>query len=474
MKKSEVIDAEVVSSDMQTSAYLIENYKASCEFNNIRNQINNCINAVKENYLKLGKLFDYVIKKQYYNQLDYKSFEEFIEGEYGFSIRTANNFIAIYRKFAKLEDDSFNTCYIELKPEYKDYNMSQLVELVAVPEDKIKEFKPTMSVKTIRENKVYLKAKEQLENELDPAYPRGALVKLINDLCNSTSYKYPGKKEPVELKLASTRKMDDSYFYMKIDFNATLEKFKMSIEAYVYNEGNIRITSPFYMNVDFKNYADGLIPSKKKEFTSKLNDEIKEYQNELEEENKKAFEKERLKRLKHELATSRFSLSDLDTFYDKYNEVVDLLSFEKLIYVIKGIYKFCPTAKFKFNSGTIEFDEKDGCLLDTLDFDGLFIKNVSYQIRFEFDVGYNPAVTARVYKKNNNNEYAEIGQHRWFGFSMFNLYLHYKDKYPLATILGIEALSHVPEEKLISEHRQYFEEIRNYESDDNKENEDDD
>ena len=179
-----------------------------------------------------------------------------------------------------------------------------------------------------------------------------------------------------------------------------------------------------------------------------------------------------MKRLKQVLATSRFSLSDLDTFYDKYNEVVNLYSFEKLIYVIKGIYKFCPTAKFKFNSGTIEFDEKDGCLLDTLDFDGLFIKNVSYQIRFEFDVGYNPAVTARVYKRNNNNEYAEIGQYRWFGFSMFNLYLHYKDNYPLAKILGIEALSHVPEEELISEHRQYFEENKNYESD--EQNEDDD
>lgn len=474
MEKSEVIDAEVVSTDLQPAANLIENYKASCEFNNIRNQINNCINAVKENYLKLGKLFDYVIKKQYYKQLDYKSFEEFIEGEYGFSFRTANNFIAIYRKFAKAEDDSFNTYYIELKPEYKDYNMSQLVELVAVPEDKIKEFKPTMTRQQIRENKAYLKAKEQLENELDPAYPRGALVKLINDLCNSTSYKYPGKKEPVELKLASTKKVESSYYYMKINFNAILEKFKMSIEAYVYTEGNFRVSSPFYMNVDFKDYADGLIPSKKKEFTSNLNDEIKEYQNELEEENKKAFEKERLKRLKQELATSRFSLSDLDTFYDKYNEVVNLSSFEELIYVIKGIYKFCPTAKFKFNSGTIEFDEKDGCLLDTLDFDGLCIKNISYQIRFEFDVGYSPAVTVRVYKKNNNNEYAEIGQYRWLGFSIFNLYLHYKDKYPLATILGIEALSHVPEEELISEHRQYFEEKRNYESDDNKENEDDD
>ena len=471
MKKSDVIDAEVVSTDLQPAANLIENYKASCEFNNIRNQINNCINAVKENYLKLGKLFDYVIKKQYYKQLDYKSFEEFIEGEYGFSFRTANNFIAIYRKFAKSEDDSFNICYIELKPEYKDYNMSQLVELVSVPEDKIKEFKPTMTRQQIRENKAYLKTKEQLENELDPAYPRGALVRLINDLCNSTSYKYPGKKEPVELKLASTKKVESSYYYMEINFNAILEKFKMSIEAYVYLAGNIRISSPFYMDVDFKDYADGLIPSKKKEFTSKLNDEIKEYQNELEEENKKAFEKERLKRLKQELATSRFSLSDLDAFYDKYNEVVNLSLFEELIYVIKGIFKFCPTAKFKFNSGTIEFDEKDGCLLDTLDFDGLFIKNVSYQIRFEFDVGYNPAVTARVYKKNNN-EYAEIGQYRWFGFSMFNLYLHYKDKYPLSKILGIEALSHVPEEELISEHRQYFEENKNYESD--EQNEDDD
>lgn len=472
MKKSEVIDTEVVSTDVQPAAHLIEDYKESCVFNNIRNQINKCINDVKDNYLKLGKLFDYVIKKQYYKQLDYKSFEEFIEGEYGFSRRTANNLIAIYRKFAKLEDDSFNTCYIELKPEYKDYNMSQLVELVAVPEDKIKEFKPTMTRQQIRENKAYLKAKEQLENELDPAYPRGALVRLINDLCNSTSYKYPGKKEPVELKLASTKKVENSYCYMEIDFNATLEKFKMSIEAYVYTEGNIRISSPFYMDVDFKDYADGLIPSKKKEFTSKLNDEIKKYQNGLEEENKKAFEKERLKRLKQELATSRFSLSDLDTFYDKYNEVVNLYSFEKLIYVIKGIYKFCPTAKFKFNSGTIEFDEKDGCLLDTLDFDGLFIKNVSYQIRFEFDVGYNPAVTAIVYKRNNNNEYAEIGQYRWFGFSMFNLYLHYKDKYPLSKILGIEALSYVPEEELISEHRQYFEENRNYESDEQIEDDD--
>lgn len=290
-EKSEVIDAEVVSTDVQPAAHLIEDYKESCVFNNIRNQINKCINDVKDNYLKLGKLFDYVIKKQYYKQLDYKSFEEFIEGEYGFSRRTANNLIAIYRKFAKLEDDSFNTCYIELKPEYKDYNMSQLVELVAVPEDKIKEFKPTMTRQQIRENKAYLKAKEQLENELDPAYPRGALVRLINDLCNSTSYKYPGKKEPVELKLASTKKVENSYCYMEIDFNATLEKFKMSIEAYVYTEGNIRISSPFYMDVDFKDYADGLIPSKKKEFTSKLNDEIKKYQNELEEENKKLLKK---------------------------------------------------------------------------------------------------------------------------------------------------------------------------------------
>ena len=458
-----------VVDNLQTSANLVENYKEACDFNSIRNQIDNCINSIKDNFLKLGYLFSEIVKNKYYLQLDYSTFDEFIKGEYDFGFRTANNFIAIYRKFAEPSENIYS---VHLKNEYKNYNCSQLVELVAVPEEQIKEFKPTMSVKAIRENKAYLKAKEQLENELDPAYPRGALVRLINDLCNSISYKYPGKKEPVELKLASTKKVENSYCYMEIDFNATLEKFKMSIEAYVYTEGNIRISSPFYMDVDFKDYADGLIPSKKKEFTSKLNDEIKKYQNELEEENKKAFEKERLKRLKQELATSRFSLSDLDTFYDKYNEVVNLYSFEKLIYVIKEIYKLCPTAKFKFNSGTIEFDEKDGCLLDTLDFDGLFIKNVSYQIRFEFDVGYNPAVTAIVYKKNNNNEYAEIGQYRWFGFSMFNLYLHYKDKYPLSKILGIEALSYVPEEELISEHRQYFEENRNYESD--EQNEDDD
>lgn len=69
MKKSEVIDTEVVSTDVPTSIHLIEDYKASCEFNDIRNQIDKCINTVRDNYLKLGKLFDYVVKKNTINSL---------------------------------------------------------------------------------------------------------------------------------------------------------------------------------------------------------------------------------------------------------------------------------------------------------------------------------------------------------------------------------------------------------------------
>ena len=73
MKKSDAIDAEVVSIDVQTSAHLIENYKASCEFNDIRNQINKCINEVKDNYLKLGKLFIMVLKNNIISSLIIKA-----------------------------------------------------------------------------------------------------------------------------------------------------------------------------------------------------------------------------------------------------------------------------------------------------------------------------------------------------------------------------------------------------------------
>lgn len=72
-EKSDVIDAEVVSTDLPTSVNLIENYKASCKFNDIRNQINKCINEVKDNYLKLGMLFDYVVKKNTISSLIIKA-----------------------------------------------------------------------------------------------------------------------------------------------------------------------------------------------------------------------------------------------------------------------------------------------------------------------------------------------------------------------------------------------------------------
>lgn len=453
-------EVEIVE-NVQTSAHLVEDYKEACDFNSIRNQIDNCINSIKDNFLKLGYLFNEIVKNKYYLQLDYQTFEDFIKGEYDFGLRTANNFIAIYRKFA---EPSENMYCIELKEEYKDYNCSQLVELISVPEDKINEFKPSMNVRELRENKAYLKAKMQLDNELDTSSPRSALSKLINDICNSKSYKYPGHIEEVNLKLSNVKKIDNSYCYMELKFLLVKDMLKINVSADVSKEGTISFSSPFYMTIGLSDYIDGLKPQIKKQLTQKINEEIKYKIDLIEEDNKKAFEREEAIRMKNEFLSKVYDYNSLDILESVYKDV-----FKDTCYYCINVVKFLyapikDKCKFKCTQDEILFKDFPGIELKTINFDNEKIDGVSYEVKFDFEFKYWRRMI-KCYLFNSKGD--EISSYEFEYWKVCELYFKYCNRLGLLhKTLGIYVLLQTPSDKLDEKHREYLEEAQMYENND--------
>lgn len=112
---------------------------------------------IVNNYLKLGKALQEIKKEKLYDLLGYQSIYEFTEKELNFSQTVTKNLIAVYEKFS---DQKSNP--VELKSEYKNFNYTQLVELVPVDSNELSNFNPEMTIKEIRYKKIESKIKNEL------------------------------------------------------------------------------------------------------------------------------------------------------------------------------------------------------------------------------------------------------------------------------------------------------------------------
>lgn len=443
-----------------TSHQIIENYNDTKDFESIRNYIKNCIDDMQRNFLKLGYLFDFVKTNKYYVQLEYESFEDFVLGEYGFTRQTANRFIAIFHRFAKpIEVNKKIDIYaVSLKDDFKDYNVSQLIELVNVPEEEISKFKPSMKVKDIRENKAAIKAKNELDSQLDNSNPRSAFSRLINDLCNSTSYKYPGCKEPVVLNLASIKNNDSySYNYKEFVLVASLDILKMKIKASVSSKGDIHFEEPFYMNIALEEYIDCTTPKIKKEFTTKLNEELVDYYESLEEKNKAAEEKAKQKMLEAKVLDNYLPLSMLNIFLkdpDYKSVFYKFYNLDSINLIVKHILSFIPNGSFIIDSKKQVLNIKDGFLFNKLNFDGLTIDNVCYCMHFNFYLNsWSDSIDVKLTYKNKDMGNYPVNYKLLLGYVLL-----YSNKFTFYEIVGILALEKIPKEKLCEEHINYLEE----------------
>ena len=184
-KETEIIEAELVSDNKLISIDKYFTLKESYDdieitVNLIRKFLNDTIN----NYLKIGYLLSNINENQL-KELGCESIYEFSKENFDLGVTSTKNFINVYKKFGS-NGNSINSLpleyipsYITLKDEYKDYSMSQLVELLPVADDEIEKFNPEMTCKEIRA----LKKQSQLTDFENDFYEKvkNVFLKLWND-----------------------------------------------------------------------------------------------------------------------------------------------------------------------------------------------------------------------------------------------------------------------------------------------------
>ena len=102
---------------------------------------------IVNNYLTIGHALKEIKQKKLYELEGYKSIYELSKEKFNLGETSTKNFINVYTKFG----DSNRVGY--LKNDYEEYSFSQLVELLPVSEDEVKNYSPTMSVQDIKQIK---------------------------------------------------------------------------------------------------------------------------------------------------------------------------------------------------------------------------------------------------------------------------------------------------------------------------------
>src|SRR5690554_5103694 len=101
----------------------------------IRKKMNDLFNA----YAEIGFLLHKINEEQLYELNGNKSIYEYAKEQYDLAPTTVKNVIAVSQRFFKTND--YNQ--IELRKEFDGFGFSQLVELMSVPDEKIKDYTPS-------------------------------------------------------------------------------------------------------------------------------------------------------------------------------------------------------------------------------------------------------------------------------------------------------------------------------------------
>lgn len=113
--------------------------------NNIKNDLDN----IKKNYLALGYHLREIRDNKWFTYKYYDvNFTKYCKDEFGFSKSTVYRLIEMVDKFCK--PDTY--CLID---KYKDYNQSQLVEMLSMSDNDLGYVRSDMTVKEIRSIKSY-------------------------------------------------------------------------------------------------------------------------------------------------------------------------------------------------------------------------------------------------------------------------------------------------------------------------------
>lgn len=131
-------------------------------FNELTNKINTALNDASSKFLEVGATLYRVRQEKLYEIEEYEDIYEYASDKFGLKRTTTSNFMNMFIRFGTL-DEGYSIKGYSLKDEFKEYNLSQLTELVSVPEDDIKKFTPSMTVKEIRSVKALSKIDDYIK-----------------------------------------------------------------------------------------------------------------------------------------------------------------------------------------------------------------------------------------------------------------------------------------------------------------------
>lgn len=146
------------------SPVLLEKTKIYCKFEKVTEEIRSKLESTSKSFIEIGYLLKKIKESEMYKVAECNSIYEYAKMYFGLGETTTKNFINCFEKYGKvIHEYSFDVFEIEIKDEYTNYNYSQLVELLSVPEDEIEEFDFNLSVREIKE----LKAKKNINIEVN-------------------------------------------------------------------------------------------------------------------------------------------------------------------------------------------------------------------------------------------------------------------------------------------------------------------
>ena len=122
-----------------------------------KNDIKNNLGTIVKSFVRIGWQLSRIDKSGAYKNDGYNSIAEFAKAEYGMSAAGTSRFIRVYEKYSVPGDTP------ELRDEYKDYNRSQLEEMLQIPEEDHEMIRPEAHKEDIRELNRFNK-----ENESSP------------------------------------------------------------------------------------------------------------------------------------------------------------------------------------------------------------------------------------------------------------------------------------------------------------------
>ena len=106
------------------------------------------VKDLTKNFVKIGYELVLIRQKKLYKELDFKTFDDFVQTQYGFSRSSAYNFINVCLKYS-VKDDAGQPTKL-LSKEYSKFSSSQLVAMLKLNDEAIAQVDPNATIKDIK------------------------------------------------------------------------------------------------------------------------------------------------------------------------------------------------------------------------------------------------------------------------------------------------------------------------------------